>query len=496
MTVNTVLTVCILTVSAPCAADTLTVPGEYPTIQDAINAASDGDLIQVEAGLYVERLNPNGKEITVRGATDGSGDPTTIVDGNNEPGSVITINSGESWDSTIFENLVIRNGTGTLNFGRRQGGGIFVDFNDGALFENCHVLDNVADEGGGLFCWGVTRCNECTFTGNRCLWATQFNGSAIMKGDAFGQFLWIDGCTVTGNFAPGPDTWAVFSFYSETLGVTNSTICGNEAYECNACAGSSNYVSDDCPITCDPGDVVLTVNDSPVVDERANRCECVDEWGSCGSDPGQWAVAYDLSDGSTAGRDVTVKCITYGSYNNFSSTNGRLELWEDTDGGAPGYPGEDLVLLGSSDITILNNLGRHIAVFDPPVVVPANTNLVVTMYANWSYDYVSVGGNTSPSESPTWYRDEQGVCSSQFRDLAELGYPNFNWVTELSVELGEAPCVADLNGDGVVNGADLSVVLAFWGSCETSDCPADFDGDGAVTGADLSVLLATWGFCQ
>jgi hypothetical protein len=77
-----------------------------------------------------------------------------------------------------------------------------------------------------------------------------------------------------------------------------------------------------------------------------------------------------------------------------------------------------------------------------------------------------------------------------------LGYPNFNWVTELSVELGEAPCVADLNGDRVVDGADLSVVLAFWGSCETSDCPADFDGDGAVTGADLSVLLATWGFCQ
>ena len=147
-------------------------------------------------------------------------------------------------------------------------------------------------------------------------------------------------------------------------------------------------------------------------------------------------------------------------------------------------------------LTILDNLGRHIAVFDPPVVVPANTNLVVTMYATWSYDYVSVGGNTSPSESPTWYRDEQGFCSWQFRDLAELGYPDFNWVTELSVELGEAPCVADLNGDGVVGGEDLAVLLAFWGSCKTSDCPADFDGDGAVTGADLSVLLASWGVCQ
>ena len=179
-----------------------------------------------------------------------------------------------------------------------------------------------------------------------------------------------------------------------------------------------------------------------------------------------------------------------------ASTNGRIELWEDTDGGAPGYPGEDLVLLGSSDITILNNLGRHIAVFDPPVVVPANTNLVITMYATWSYDYVSVGGNASPSASPTWYRDEQGFCTTQFRDLDEMGYPDFNWVTELSVELGEAPCGPDLNGDGVVGGEDLAVLLAFWGSCKTSDCPADFDGDGAVTGADLSVLLASWGFCQ
>ena len=482
-------------VDTPCMGDTIFVPSDHPTIQGAMNAASNGDVIEVEAGFYLERLNPDGKAITVRGAVDESGVPRTIVDGDSG-GSVITINHGESWDLTRFENLVIQNGTGTSLFGQTHGGGIFVDFGDGATFENCHVLDNSAEKGGGLFCWGVTRCEGCTFTGNTCLLDYQFNGSAIMKGDAFGQFLLLEDCTVTGNHAPGPTTWAVFSYYAKTIGVTNSTICGNEALECNTCGGSTNYVSDECPISCDPEDQLLTVNESPVVDERANRCECVDEWGSCGSDPGQWAVAYDLSDGSTAGRDVTVKCITYGSYNNFSSTNGRIELWEDTDGGAPGYPGEDLVLLGSSDITILNNLGRHIAVFDPPVVVPANTNLVITMYATWSYDYVSVGGNASPSASPTWYRDEQGFCTTQFRDLDEMGYPDFNWVTELSVELGEAPCGPDLNGDGVVGGEDLAVLLAFWGSCKTSDCPADFDGDGAVTGADLSVLLASWGFCQ
>ena len=488
------LTVLMLTVAAPCMGDTIAVPGDYSTIQDAINAASNGDVIEVEAGLYVERLNPGGKQVTVRGTTDEAGTPRTIVDGS-AGGSVITINSNESKDSTKFENLVIRNGTGTPLFGQTHGGGIFVDFGDGATFKNCHIRGNSAQKGGGLFCWGVTRCEGCTFTENTCLWNFQYNGSAIMKGDAFGQFLFLEDCTVTGNYAPGPDTWAVFSFYAKTIGVTNSTICGNEALECNTCGGSGNYVSDDCPLGCDPEDELLTANDSPVVNQRANRCECVKEWGSCGSDAGQWAVAYELSSGATAGREVTVKCVTYGSSNNSASVNGRIELWEDTDGGDPVHPDVDLISLGRCDISIMNNMGRHRAVFDPPVVVPANTNLVVTLYAGFSDNYLSVAGNTSPSESPTWYRDDQGFCSGEFRDLGVFGYPNFNWVTELSVELGEASCAADLNGDQVVDGADLSVVLDFWGTCTSTDCPGDFDGDGAVTGADLSVLLAKWGSC-
>lgn len=50
---------------------------------------------------------------------------------------------------------------------------------------------------------------------------------------------------------------------------------------------------------------------------------------------------------------------------------------------------------------------------------------------------------------------------------------------------------ADLNQNGVVNGADLGFMLAAWGSC--ADCPADLTGDGVVNGADLGLLLAAWG---
>jgi hypothetical protein len=48
----------------------------------------------------------------------------------------------------------------------------------------------------------------------------------------------------------------------------------------------------------------------------------------------------------------------------------------------------------------------------------------------------------------------------------------------------------DLNGDGVVNGADLATMLAAWGACD--GCAADLNGDGAVNAADLAILLAAW----
>lgn len=52
---------------------------------------------------------------------------------------------------------------------------------------------------------------------------------------------------------------------------------------------------------------------------------------------------------------------------------------------------------------------------------------------------------------------------------------------------------ADLNGDGVVNGADLGVMLGAWGACPPPPCVADLTGDGTVDGADLGVLLGAWG---
>ena len=48
----------------------------------------------------------------------------------------------------------------------------------------------------------------------------------------------------------------------------------------------------------------------------------------------------------------------------------------------------------------------------------------------------------------------------------------------------------DLNGDGVVNGADISLLLVRWGADGAR--LEDPDDDGFVTGADLTLLLVNW----
>jgi len=48
--------------------------------------------------------------------------------------------------------------------------------------------------------------------------------------------------------------------------------------------------------------------------------------------------------------------------------------------------------------------------------------------------------------------------------------------------------VGDLNGDGIVNGADLGILLQNWGNPGVGD----LDGNGTVDGADLGILLGNW----
>ena len=54
------------------------------------------------------------------------------------------------------------------------------------------------------------------------------------------------------------------------------------------------------------------------------------------------------------------------------------------------------------------------------------------------------------------------------------------------------PCPADFDGNGVVDGSDLAMLLGDWG---LEGSAYDVTGDGFLDGQDLAVLLGTWGDC-
>jgi len=55
------------------------------------------------------------------------------------------------------------------------------------------------------------------------------------------------------------------------------------------------------------------------------------------------------------------------------------------------------------------------------------------------------------------------------------------------------PCPADFTGDGIVDGADLGLLLNAWSA---GGGPFDLNGDGVIDGADLGILLSAWGACE
>jgi hypothetical protein len=87
-------------------------------------------------------------------------------------------------------------------------------------------------------------------------------------------------------------------------------------------------------------------------------------------------------------------------------------------------------------------------------------------------------------------------------DLASVGLASATYVRirvaadatsvpEVDAIVAVRPVIAgDLDGNGVVDGADLGMLLGAWGTNPGS--AADLDGDGAVDGADLGVLLGGW----
>ncbi len=87
-----------------------------------------------------------------------------------------------------------------------------------------------------------------------------------------------------------------------------------------------------------------------------------------------------------------------------------------------------------------------------------------------------------------WWSDE---CVALVESLPACGAcdPGGNGIIDSCED-----CMADFDGDGEVDAADLAALLGAWGPCP-GGCPEDLSGDCEVDSFDLAILLGSWGLC-
>ena len=147
----------------------INVPDDFTTIQGAIDAASDGNIVLVDEGTYYENINFKGKAITVASRfymdEDTSHISKTIIDGsqnsNPDSGSVVYLVSGEDTTSVLM-GFTITNGSGTkgqytyegVKYDSRDGGGI-ICWNSGGRFVSNKIISNTISSDTEAFGGGV-----------------------------------------------------------------------------------------------------------------------------------------------------------------------------------------------------------------------------------------------------------------------------------------------------------------------------------------------------
>lgn len=199
-------------------AATIKVPAEYTTIQEAIDAAADGDTILVNPGTYRENIDFIGKAVTVRSS---EGPAVTSIDGG-RMGSVVSFVSGEG-NGSVLEGFTVTNGSGTLSGPYGYGGGIYCWFSTPTITGNV-VTGNTANyHGGGIYCISA---DSFPVTYNTICYNMSHKGGGIYC--SAGSNPTIAHNTIFDNYAE-LDGGALYCNWESNPALVNNDICANTA---------------------------------------------------------------------------------------------------------------------------------------------------------------------------------------------------------------------------------------------------------------------------
>lgn len=466
-------------VSASAHADLLKVPGDFATIQDAVDAAVDGDEIQVDDGTYDGGIQIIDKSITLFSESD---DPEacTIIGG-----SVALVIWGADNDTTVRGFTI-----------RQASRGIEINADASATIQRCIVVDS--QTAGGIFMNGAAlTMSDCEVIGNKTINAG--GGLFIGSGDIKIFDTKIENNLVTGANAFGG---GIHLDASASLLLVDSWIEDNEADGNTLGRGGGLYVSG--------GQATpLTIISTPILSNIAS------ERGG--------GLFIENRDAYLANLRVT---------DNVSNASGGGGIWIDNPGNpAPmhveiinaliaentvnGGSGAGIRQFLNSNLTVTNativknviNSGLGGGIANGPGCTATFTNSIIVAnapdniigdgdtfatYTHTDAGFPGEGNSSGPAQFVDFnlgnYRlSDKSPAVDAGNTIAYRG-PAFDLEGNLRAFNAVAPNVGIALSDGAID------MGAYELQADTT-CPQDLNNDGQVDGADLAVLLASWGIC-
>ena len=522
--------------SATLQADTLSVcldgTCDFVDIQTAIDAASNGDVIQISGETYLleATLDTAGKALTFVGTMDSKDEsPLTTLDGQGVHQILDHRNETKSARDLAFTALRVQNGVSSLT------GGLSLRGPGTAMISHCEFLQNIGSLGGALFtgldlrlvmedtllqgnradAWGgAIKATEevhimrCRFLDNQSstgvggaialfgtmsgrLEACEFSRNSAQDGGAvhteFNAALTAIECTFEDNAATKPgfegsQTGGGLAHDSTgRLELTGCSFSNNQAALGGGVYASGDQVIEDCTFT---NNTALTlsgsgggyhaINDSSAPDTIAFRdCRFVE------NESGRYAGALSLSNESLEGSDQVRATLTgcrFESNTSASASGALLVSNVNASVAACHFEGNSSDGPGGAIAASLSTLVVDDCTITGNASEPGGGGLGL-------FGGVTVITGSVISDNEAFGQGGGLYISPGFGGLVELGQ---------NLVCGNVP--DQISGAPIADDGSNCVLEVCNDDCRpVESCFGDIDDDGEVGSKDLSELLALWG---
>lgn len=434
----------------------------FSTIQEAYAPAVDGDEIVIAPGTYAP-FSVAGKVVTIRSS---DGREVTIIDGGAVEACVLNFGSG----STTFEGLTFTNGVGQ-NF---NGGAIGIAFGSPSFtFNNC-VFSNSSSIKGAIGTPTVTdgyTFAGCTFSGN------SGDNAGVLRTFS-GPYVFVD-CTFSNNTAT--QVGGALSIQEPMISITGCTFQGNSAPTGGAIGNAADFSGpnaqlDDCVFDgntatgADGGGAIWTYNSIPIT-----NCQFmgnIAEAGPGGAVHSTGASGVVILTDSTFDQNEAVNgggVSLYGGSATGCTFTGNIA--SGNGGAVHAASGESTIVNCEMSMNAAGTSGGGVYVADLAIVNISDSTLCLNTPDQFAYVGALLATNvfgcdvTCPDSNPV------GACCLPQGGCAALSEANCIAIGGTYQGDGVScddltcapPCLGDLNGDCVVDGLDLAILLGNWG---------------------------------